>query len=215
WRGMIYLSTGRIDDAASYAREALALTRQVEARAGEAHALCLAGDVASTAGEDNKAAERSYRESLALASELGMRPPRRPLPPRPRQALPAHGPARAGAGTPHHRDDDVPRDGDDVLAGEGAGTGAVNRSVEGSRDMTVPRHGPKRASRRPIGREQAPPTVGTVARTVQEAIDTGEAISVGAVNLVKDTVRAAISGAWDVGAEAGSAAVAAVRGSIA
>jgi hypothetical protein len=77
------------------------------------------------------------------------------------------------------------------------------------------RHGPQRASRRPIDREQAPPTVGTVARTVQEAIDTGEAISVGAVNLVKNTALAAISGARDVGAEAGSAAVAAVRGSIA
>ena len=49
----------------------------------------------------------------------------------------------------------------------------------------------------------------------QEAIDTGEAISVGAVNLVTNTARAAISGARDVGAEAGSAAVAAVRGSIA
>jgi len=54
-----------------------------------------------------------------------------------------------------------------------------------------------------------------VARTVQEAIDTGEAISVGAVNLVKNIARAAISGARDVGAEAGSAAIAAVRGSIA
>jgi hypothetical protein len=39
---------------------------------------------------------------------------------------------------------------------------------------------------------------------VQEAIDTGEAISVGAVNLVKNTALAAISGARDVGAEAGS-----------
>jgi len=81
--------------------------------------------------------------------------------------------------------------------------------------MTAPRQGPKRASRRPIGREQPRPTVGTVARTLQAAIDTGEAISVGAVDLVKNTVRAAISGARDVGAEAGSAAVAAVRGSIA
>jgi len=81
--------------------------------------------------------------------------------------------------------------------------------------MTAMRHGPKRASGRPINREQPRPTVGTVARTLQEAIDTGEAISVGAVNLVKDTARAAISGARDVGAEAGSAAVAAVRGSIA
>ena len=81
--------------------------------------------------------------------------------------------------------------------------------------MTARRHGPQLASRRSIGREQAPPPVGTVARAVQEAIDTGEAISVGAVNLVKNTARAAISGARDVGAEAGSAAVAAVRGSIA
>ena len=81
--------------------------------------------------------------------------------------------------------------------------------------MTAPRRGPKRVSRRPISREQVRPTVGTVARTLQGAIDPGEAISVGAVNLVKDTARAAISGARDVGAEAGSAAVAAVRGSIA
>ena len=81
--------------------------------------------------------------------------------------------------------------------------------------MTARRHRPLRASRRQIGREQAPPTVGTVARMVQEAIDTGEAISVGAVNLVKNTALAALSGARDVGAEAGSAAVAAVRGSIA
>jgi len=81
--------------------------------------------------------------------------------------------------------------------------------------MTARRERPQRASRRLIGREQAPPTVGTVARTVQEAIDIGEAISVGAVNLVENTARAAISGARDVGAEAGSAAVVAVRSSIA
>ena len=72
--GMIYLSTGRIDEAASHAREALAFTRRAEARASEAHALCLVGDVASTAGEDNNAAERSYREALTLAHDLGMRP---------------------------------------------------------------------------------------------------------------------------------------------
>jgi DNA-binding SARP family transcriptional activator len=70
--GLIYLSTGRIDDAASYAREALAFTRRAEARAGEAHALCLTGDVASTAGDAD--AEGHYREALALADELGMRP---------------------------------------------------------------------------------------------------------------------------------------------
>lgn len=81
--------------------------------------------------------------------------------------------------------------------------------------MNAQRHGPQRASRHPADRGQAPTTGGAVARTVQEAIDTGTAISVGAVNLVKNTALAAISGARDVGAEAGSTAVAAVRGSIA
>ncbi len=81
--------------------------------------------------------------------------------------------------------------------------------------MNARRHGSQRASRRPIGREQAPPTVGAVARTVQEVIDTGEAISVGVVSLVKNTALAAFSGAREVGAEAGSAGVAAIRGSIA
>ena len=37
------------------------------------------------------------------------------------EALPAHGQARAGAGAPQHRDDDVPRDGHAVLAGSGGG----------------------------------------------------------------------------------------------
>jgi len=70
--GTTYLSAGRIADAASYAQEALALTRRLGARADEAEALCLAGDIASTAGADD--AERSYREALKLAVDLGMRP---------------------------------------------------------------------------------------------------------------------------------------------
>src|SRR6266508_1061477 len=53
-------------------REALALTRRLGARGSEAHALCLAGDVASTSGAED--AEGYYREALALAGELGMRP---------------------------------------------------------------------------------------------------------------------------------------------
>jgi class 3 adenylate cyclase/tetratricopeptide (TPR) repeat protein len=70
--GMTYLSAGRIDEAASHAREALALARRLGARGSEAHALCLAGDVASTGGAED--AEGYYREALALAGELGMRP---------------------------------------------------------------------------------------------------------------------------------------------
>src|SRR5262245_48868486 len=61
------------------------------------------------------------------------------------RALPAHGPARAGAGASVCRDDDVSRDGDGVLVGEGEGgdkglrpmkpvyvlcTGSVNVNVE-------------------------------------------------------------------------------------
>jgi tetratricopeptide (TPR) repeat protein len=70
--GTTYLSAGRIDEAASHTREALALTRRLGARGSEAHALCLAGDVASTGGAED--AESYYREALALAGELGMRP---------------------------------------------------------------------------------------------------------------------------------------------
>jgi len=72
WAGTTYLSTGRIDEAASHAREALALTRRLGARASEAHALCLLGDIAATAGADD--ADGSYREALTLAQDLGMRP---------------------------------------------------------------------------------------------------------------------------------------------
>jgi tetratricopeptide (TPR) repeat protein len=70
--GTTYLSVRRIDEARSHAREALVHTRRIGARASEAHALCLAADVASTGGSED--AEGYYREALALASELGMRP---------------------------------------------------------------------------------------------------------------------------------------------
>ena len=72
YAGTTCLSAGRIDEAASHTREALAFTRRLGARGSEAHALCLAGDVASTdAAED---ADGYYREALALAGKLGMRP---------------------------------------------------------------------------------------------------------------------------------------------
>ena len=69
---MTCLSAGRIDEATTHAREARALTRRLGARGGEALALCLAGDVASTRGAED--APGYYREALALAAELGMRP---------------------------------------------------------------------------------------------------------------------------------------------
>ena len=70
--GTTYLRAGRIDEAAGHAREALALTRRLGARGSEVHALCLAGDVASTGGAEG--AGGYYREAVALADTLGMRP---------------------------------------------------------------------------------------------------------------------------------------------
>src|SRR5262249_4371690 len=72
WAGMTYLSAGRIDEAAGYAREALALTRRLGARASEAHVLCLAGDVAATGGTED--APGHYPAARALAEPRGMRP---------------------------------------------------------------------------------------------------------------------------------------------
>src|SRR5262249_38271199 len=70
--GMSYLRTGRIDEAASHAQEALVLARRLGARASEVHALCLAGDIASAGGAND--AESHYCEALALAEQLGRRP---------------------------------------------------------------------------------------------------------------------------------------------
>jgi tetratricopeptide (TPR) repeat protein len=67
-----YFLAGRMDEAVSHTRDALALTRRLGARASEAHALCLAGDIASTRGAGD--AEGQYHEALTLASERGMRP---------------------------------------------------------------------------------------------------------------------------------------------
>src|SRR6266446_6429132 len=58
-----------------------------------------------------------------------------PLPPRPRQALPAHRQTAAGGGVPRHRDRDVPRDGHALLAHAGRG-----RNEE--RGMKAGRYGP-------------------------------------------------------------------------
>jgi tetratricopeptide (TPR) repeat protein len=69
---MASLQAGRIDEAAGHAREALTLTRRLGARGSEAHALCLAGDVASAGGAD--LADEHYGQALSLATDLGMRP---------------------------------------------------------------------------------------------------------------------------------------------
>jgi predicted ATPase/class 3 adenylate cyclase len=72
YAGISLLSARQIDKAASYAREAVVLTRTLGARGIEAHALCLIGDVASTCGDED--AESYYCQALALAEPRGMRP---------------------------------------------------------------------------------------------------------------------------------------------
>ena len=53
-----------------------------------------------------------------------------------------------------------------------------------------------------------------VQRAIQSAINSGEIIAVGVLHLVRTTIVTALAGVQDVGAEIGTAAVAAVRGSI-
>src|SRR3989442_10870585 len=55
---------------------------------------------------------------------------------------------------------------------------------------------------------------GSFEQAIQKAVSGSGTVSVGLVNLVKNTLVTAISGARDVGGEMGTAAVAAVRGAI-
>jgi tetratricopeptide (TPR) repeat protein len=73
--GQAYLSAGRSEDASRCAREALDMCRQRTRREVEADALHLIGDLA--ARREPPASEEAmahYRQALALADELGMRP---------------------------------------------------------------------------------------------------------------------------------------------
>jgi tetratricopeptide (TPR) repeat protein len=69
------LLADRVEDALALAGQALALTRERRQRGDEAWALRLLGEVASHRDPpDVEAAERHYREAMALGEELGMRP---------------------------------------------------------------------------------------------------------------------------------------------
>jgi tetratricopeptide (TPR) repeat protein len=70
-----YLRAGRAEDAVELAQRALDLSRAHQERGWEAWALKLLGDVACQGRIDEvDQASASYRQALALASELGMRP---------------------------------------------------------------------------------------------------------------------------------------------
>jgi tetratricopeptide (TPR) repeat protein len=114
-----YFAAGRMDEAVSHTCDAMALTRRLGARTSEAHALCLSRR--HRVGGGCWGRRRPLSRGLDTRRRARHAPARRPLPPRARQALPAHGQARAGPRAPHHRDDAVPRDGHAVLAGAGGG----------------------------------------------------------------------------------------------
>jgi hypothetical protein len=69
------MAAGRLGDARASADRALALTREQGQRGHETHALRLLGEIASRGDPlDAQTAEGYYRQALALATELEMRP---------------------------------------------------------------------------------------------------------------------------------------------
>jgi tetratricopeptide (TPR) repeat protein len=70
-----YMLAGRMEEAQTLGEHALALTRAHQARGNEAYALRLLGDLAAwREPPERDQAEAHYRQALALADELGMRP---------------------------------------------------------------------------------------------------------------------------------------------
>jgi class 3 adenylate cyclase/tetratricopeptide (TPR) repeat protein len=73
--GEACLLAGRIDEAMAFADRALTFARERDQRGYEAHTLGLLGAIASARDPaDAEAAEGHYRQAMALADELGMRP---------------------------------------------------------------------------------------------------------------------------------------------
>ena len=118
--GRACLLLGRLDEARRLGDRAVESSPSHPGFA--AHALHLLGDIATHPDRfDAESGEAHYRQALALAEPRGMRP------------LVAHchlglgklyrrtGKREQAQRAPHHRDDDVPRDGHAVLAGAGGG----------------------------------------------------------------------------------------------
>jgi tetratricopeptide (TPR) repeat protein len=73
--GEAHLLAGRLEDAYALAERALALACEHQDRGHQAYALRLLGDIAARcAPPASDEAEAHYRQALALAEELGMRP---------------------------------------------------------------------------------------------------------------------------------------------
>ena len=73
--GEAQLLAGRLEEAHALAERALALARAHQERGHQAYALRLLGDIAARREPpESESAETHYRQALALAEELGMRP---------------------------------------------------------------------------------------------------------------------------------------------
>ena len=73
--GDAHLLAGRLEEAHALAERALALAREHQEHGNEAYALHLLGDIAAHRDPpESEPAEAHYRQALALAEELGMRP---------------------------------------------------------------------------------------------------------------------------------------------
>ena len=75
WLGEAYLLAGRLDEAYAQAQHALEFSRAHKERGQEAYALRLLGEIhARHDPQEVEPAATHYRQALALAEELGMRP---------------------------------------------------------------------------------------------------------------------------------------------
>jgi tetratricopeptide (TPR) repeat protein len=73
--GEMQVSTGRLEEAQALAEQDLALARAHQQRGNKAYALRLLGEIAARREPPVvEQAETHYRQALALAEELGMRP---------------------------------------------------------------------------------------------------------------------------------------------
>jgi hypothetical protein len=73
--GEAHLLAGRLEEVHTLAERTLALTHQHQEQGHEAYALRLLGDIAARRDPpESESAEGHYRQALALAEELGMRP---------------------------------------------------------------------------------------------------------------------------------------------
>jgi tetratricopeptide (TPR) repeat protein len=75
WLSEAYWRAGRLEDAREFARRTLDLSRDRQERGSLVRALCLLGEIAAQRDPlEVEQAEDHYRQALALAEELGMRP---------------------------------------------------------------------------------------------------------------------------------------------